>query len=92
MDLRGSKWSRHQEAGADVIAVACPMCQANLDMFQSNAEQLSGDQLGIPVLYFTQLLGLAMGIDLRELSLGKPIVDPMPVLAEKGFVEGAIHL
>ena len=41
-----------------------------------------GNQMYLPML----------GIDLRELSLDKPIVDPMPVLAEKGFVEGAVHL
>jgi len=81
-----------KECGADVLAVACPLCQANLDMYQSDAEQALGCQLGMPVLYFTQLMGLAMGLERRQLLLEKVIVDPMPLLAEKGFVSGGVYL
>ena len=81
-----------KENGADVIAVACPLCQANLDMYQSDAESKSGKQLGMPVLYFTQLLGLALGIELRQLCLDKLIVDPLPVLAGKRLIRGGVYL
>jgi heterodisulfide reductase subunit B len=81
-----------KECGADVLAVACPLCQANLDMYQSDAEQNLGRQLGMPVLYFTQLMGLAMGLERRQLMLEKVIVDPLPMLAEKGFVSGGVYL
>ncbi|NIA06278.1 MAG: heterodisulfide reductase subunit B [Actinobacteria bacterium] len=78
--------------GADILAVACPLCQANLDMYQANAEKLLGEQLGVPVLYFTQLMGLAMGLPTEELCLDKVIVDPMPLLSEKGFISGGVYL
>ena len=78
--------------GADVLAVACPLCQANLDMYQANAEKLTGESLGLPVLYFTQLMALAMGLSAEELCLDKLIVDPMPILSEKGFISGGVYL
>jgi len=90
--LSGQVLQMAKESGADVIAVACPMCQANLDMFQSNEEQQSGSQLALPVMYFTQLIGLALGIEPERLSLQRLIVDPMPVLAEKGFIAGGVYL
>ena len=81
-----------KESGADVLAVACPLCQANLDMYQSDAEAQIGEPLGVPVLYFTQLMGLALGIEPRRLCLEKAIVDPLPLLAEKGLVSAGIYL
>lgn len=81
-----------RENGADVLAVACPLCQANLDMYQANAEKRFGWELGIPVLYFTQLMALALGLSKREVSLGKVIVDPLPILAEKGIVTEGVFL
>ena len=81
-----------KESGAEVIAVACPLCQANLDMYQSDAESKSGKQLGVPVMYFTQLLGLALDVAPRLLCLEKLIVDPLPLLAGKGLVSGGVYL
>ena len=81
-----------KENGAEVLAVTCPLCQANLDMYQSDAEKLLGRQLGIPVLYFTQLMGLAMGLEPEQLCLEKGIVDPFPLLVEKGFIPGEVYL
>ncbi len=81
-----------KENGADVLAVACPLCQANLDMYQAEAEKILGEQLSVPVLYFTQLMGLAMGLPAKDLCLDKVIVDPMPLLCEKGFISGGVYL
>ena len=81
-----------KENGADVLAVACPLCQANLDMYQSDAEKLSGKQLGVPVLYFTQLMALAMGLEPGQIGLDRLIVDPQPVLARRGLVAGGAYL
>lgn len=78
--------------GADMLVVACPLCQANLDIYQAEAEKLKGERFSIPVVYFVQLMGLAMGLDLKQICLDKLIVDPFPVLAQKGFVEGAVYL
>lgn len=66
--------------GADVIAVACPLCQMNLDMRQSQISKASGEHYNIPVMYYTQLLGLAFNLPERSLGLEKLIVSPKPVL------------
>ncbi len=60
------------------------MCQANLDMYQGEASVRAGRPLNVPVLYFTQLLGLALGADPERLGLDRLIMDPTPVLAKIG--------
>lgn len=90
--LSGQIMQAAKDAGADIIVVVCPLCQCNLDMYQSNIEVQTGEQIGIPVLFFTQLMGLAMGIDPKNLLLEKAIVDPLPLLVEKGFIEGNVYL
>lgn len=77
---------------ADVIAVACPLCQANLDMYQPEAGKLREQTFQTPILYFTQLIGLALGVKKAELGLNKVIVDPLPVLAERGLIEERVLL
>jgi len=49
------------EAGAEALAVACPLCQANLDSRQEEISAAGGGQYKFPVLYFTELVGLSMG-------------------------------
>jgi len=56
--------------GADAIATVCPMCQMNLEAFQSKASRFAAEDLAISVLYLPQLLGLAMGLSESELGLG----------------------
>ena len=63
-------------AGADAIAVACPLCHANLDMRQAMAERKNKREYGIPILYITQLAGLAQGKEYRSLGLDKHMVSP----------------
>ncbi len=65
-----------RKAGADAIVVACPMCHANLDFRQ--AARSDGDAL--PVLYLTQLVGLAMGMTPETLGLQRHFVDTKPLL------------
>lgn len=69
-------------AGADCVVVACPMCHSNLDMRQADL----GMDFRVPVLYFTQLLGLALGMKKNKLGLNMHFVDPSPVLGEKELV------
>ena len=90
--LSGQIVEMAKENGADVLAVVCPLCQANLDMYQTDAEVKLDKQLGVPVLYFTQLIGLAMGLEPRQLCLEKLIVDPLPVLVEKGLIAREVYL
>ena len=81
-----------KQNGADVLVVACPLCQANLDIYQGEAEKLLGERFSIPVVYFVQLMGLAMNLDPKRICLDKLIVDPLPILAKKGFIDGAVYL
>jgi heterodisulfide reductase subunit B2 len=81
-----------KQSGADMLVVACPLCQANLDMYQGEAEKLLGERFSIPAVYFVQLMGLAMGLDPKRLCLDRLIVDPLPILTQKGFIDGAVYL
>lgn len=60
---------------ADCICVCCPLCQMNLDLRQKQAERQAKAKFGIPVLYYTQLMGLAFGCDPKTLGLDKLIVS-----------------
>lgn len=71
--------------GAECLAVACPMCHNNLDTYQRDIESKYGERLGLPIIYFTQLVGLALGLSPKELRLDKHLVDPMPLLRSKGL-------
>jgi len=61
--------------GANAIAVACPLCHANLDTRQAEVEQKYGAQYGLPSFYFTQLMGLAFGVPADKLGLHKHFVS-----------------
>ena len=74
-----------KQAGADCVVVACPLCQANLDTRQRDAESRYGVKLGLPIIYFTQLMGLAMGHSAQDLLLDKHLTDAMPLLRSKGL-------
>lgn len=62
--------------GADVIAVACPLCQMNLDLRQPQAAAFMRTTFNLPVLYFTQLMGLAFCLPEQDLMLEKLCVSP----------------
>ena len=74
-------------AGADCIVTACPLCQLNLDMRQKDIEAQTGERFGLPVFYFTQLLGVALGLSPEALGLASLVVDPMPLLTAKGLAK-----
>ena len=61
--------SMAREAGAECLAVACPLCQVNLDLRQADAVKAHGPIPPTPVLYITQLLGLALGLSFADLGL-----------------------
>jgi heterodisulfide reductase subunit B len=54
--------------GAEVIVTTCPLCQFNLEAYQDRINKVYGSHFNMPVLYFTQLLGIALG--LRPTSIG----------------------
>jgi len=63
------------EGGADAIVTVCPMCQLNLDVYQGYANNLFGTDYHMPVLFFTQVIGLALGLSPKELGFGQEFVD-----------------
>jgi heterodisulfide reductase subunit B2 len=67
-------------AQADVIVTACPLCQVNLECYQQQVNQEYGTDFSIPVIYFTQLIGLAMGIPPKKLGFGKEFLSPMKAI------------
>jgi len=70
--------------GAEAVVVSCPLCHMNLDARQS---QLKPDY-EMPILYITQLMGLAFGLPSKSLALDKNMVSPHSLLEEKGLLAG----
>jgi len=66
--------------GADCIATVCPLCQMNLDSYQHDVSRFLGREIRMPVLYLTQLMGLAFDLPPEEILLNKNISSPQPVL------------
>jgi heterodisulfide reductase subunit B len=60
--------------GADCVVTVCPLCQMNLESYQGPVSKKLGQPLHMPVLYLTQLLGLAFGLSEKELGLKHNIV------------------
>lgn len=72
--LSGNIVNDAAERGAKAIIVACPMCHANLDMRRPAIESYLQKKIDIPVLYITQAIGLALGIDGKKLGLSRHFV------------------
>jgi len=65
---------------ADAIVTLCPMCQLNLDGYQAQANSQFGTYYTMPVLYFTQMMGLAYGLSSKEMGFGQELVSAQPLL------------
>ena len=72
------------EYRADILVTLCPMCQLNLDAYQGEMNRHFHTDYHIPVLFFTQLMGLAFGKDPKALGIGREFVDARPALARIG--------
>jgi heterodisulfide reductase subunit B len=70
-----------QENGAQCLITPCPLCQFNLDAYQSVVNSQFKAKYNLPVLFVTQLIGVALGIPADELALSRNIVSPMRVLS-----------
>jgi len=71
------------EYKTDVILCMCPMCQLNMDAYQSRVNGFFGTNYNVPIVFFTQILGLALGIEPERLGFGKEIVAAWPVIEAK---------
>jgi len=76
-----------RDSGAQAIVTACPLCMSNLDMRQAAVEKKYGEKFNLPVLYFTELVGLALGVPPQGLGLtDKHFVEPMDCLRSQKVV------
>jgi heterodisulfide reductase subunit B len=75
-----------EESGAEVIATECPTCHSGLEMHQIRAETQFGIKTKVKILYFTQLLGLALGLSARKLAIHENVSDSLDFLHDKGVI------
>jgi heterodisulfide reductase subunit B len=85
-ELTGRLIQKAEEAGAECIVTACPLCQANLDTKQAFISKNMGREVRFPAFYFTELLGLAFGSEQVGQSLKKHVIDPCELLKSKGLL------
>jgi heterodisulfide reductase subunit B len=85
VDLGGQILEAARQGGAEAIAVACPMCQINLDSRRQAIEGDRGTRYTMPIFYFTQLMGLAYGYSIRRMGLKRMLTSPLPLLKKKGI-------
>ncbi|MFC1849340.1 CoB--CoM heterodisulfide reductase iron-sulfur subunit B family protein [candidate division CSSED10-310 bacterium] len=66
-----------QKHGANLIITTCPLCQINLECYQSHMNRIYAEKISIPVIFFTQLIGMAFGISSRQLGINRLFVSPL---------------
>ncbi len=76
---------------ADIIVTACPLCQFNLECYQSKIRDIFGEKVNIPVVYFTQLMGISMGIPDRQLGLHR-LFTPLTCLKPEESTSGGEYV
>jgi len=83
MELVGQILSQAKKEGAECIATACPLCQINLEAYQAKAARTTGADCRIPVLYFTQLLGITLGLKPKDLALSDNLTPSETIFASR---------
>lgn len=74
-----------EACGAEVIATECPTCHTGLEMHQVRAEKVLGRKTNVKILYFTQLLGMALGLSAKKVGVQENLSDPRDLLRQKGL-------
>ncbi|MBN2290423.1 MAG: CoB--CoM heterodisulfide reductase iron-sulfur subunit B family protein [Candidatus Glassbacteria bacterium] len=82
-ELVGEILRQAKLSGADCISTACPLCQINLEAYQRKVSRQLAADCSIPVLYFTQLLGLALGLEPEQVALGDNLTPAEAILAAR---------
>jgi heterodisulfide reductase subunit B2 len=86
LDLTRKILKNAKEEGAEAIVVGCPLCHVNLDTRQSQVEARHGERYALPIFYFTELMGLALGLPSQSLDWKRHLTDPGPLLLAKRLV------
>ncbi len=76
----GRHMSDAKDADADCVVTPCPLCHLNLDLQQPLAGKAVGRQIDMPVLHLPQLVGLALGLEPKQLGLQRHVVKPTSVI------------
>ena len=84
--LVGKLYDMAVRVGAQAIVVSCQMCHANLDLYQDKIEATWGKKFGLPILYFSELVGLACRLPGVKAGLARHFVDPLPLLSGLGLL------
>ena len=69
---------------ADMMVTVCPMCQINIDAYQSEMNATFHTKHKMPIVFFTQLMGVAFGLDPKKMGIGREITDARPALKKIG--------
>jgi succinate dehydrogenase / fumarate reductase, cytochrome b subunit len=77
------------DAGSDCLVTPCPLCHLNLDLQQPAAQKFAERDLGLPVLHLPQMIGLALGVEPRELGMNKHVVSTREVQRKLSSVAAA---
>jgi len=85
LELTGKILADAKSVGADVISVGCPLCHANLDGRQTQINSKFNTNFNIPIFYFTELMGLALGIEAKDLGVFKHITEVGDFLKERAL-------
>jgi heterodisulfide reductase subunit B len=73
------------DSEAHLMATVCPMCQMNIDAYQSETNRHFGEHITMPIVFFTQLMGLAFGLPAEQVGFGKELVSAGTALAQIGI-------
>ena len=72
-----------KDLGADAMVTPCPLCHLNLDGYQGKARKNNrGDKADLPIIHMPQMIALAMGLETKDIGLGRHIVSPKEVLSK----------
>jgi heterodisulfide reductase subunit B len=85
LELTGKVLADAESVGAELVAVACPLCHANLDGRQQQINKKFGTAFDIPIFYVTELMGLAFGVDAKELGIYRHLTEVEDFLKERAL-------
>ena len=82
LKMVGNHTSTAKDLGADAMVTPCPLCHLNLDQYQNRAAGMMKRQIDLPIIHVPQLVGLALGLDPKELKINKHIISTKKLLSE----------
>src|SRR6058998_516705 len=78
--MNGTNLKEAKDAGADAMVTPCPLCHMSLDIYQERAARKVETNLNLPVLHLPQMLGLAMGVQAKDLGVERHLVPVDSIL------------